>query len=83
MGAAQTVPAQIISAALSRELELLGSHGMPATEYPAMLDRIARGELDPALLVRRCIGLADAAAVLPQVPSLQVDGITVIDPTQP
>jgi alcohol dehydrogenase len=83
MGAAEAVPAQVISTALARELALLGSHGMAATEYPDMLSRIASGELDPALLVRRRIGLADAAAALPQVATADIDGITVIDPTRP
>jgi alcohol dehydrogenase len=83
MGAARTVPARVISTAVGRELELLGSHGMAAADYPAMLDRIASGEFDPALLVRRSIGLAEAAAALPLVPNMQIDGITVIDPTRP
>jgi alcohol dehydrogenase len=55
---------------------------MPATDYPAMLARIADGELNPALLVRRSIGLAEAAAVLPLVPDTPVDGITIIHPTE-
>jgi alcohol dehydrogenase len=83
MGAAPTVPAQVIGTAVARELQLLGSHGMAATDYPAMLERIARGELDPALLVRRRIGLAEAAAALPLVPTTEIDGITIIDPAQP
>jgi alcohol dehydrogenase len=83
MGAAQRVPATVISTAVARELALLGSHGMAATDYPAMLDRIAGGELDPSLLVRRSIGLAAAAAALPLVPHTEIDGITIIDPTRP
>lgn len=83
MGAARTVPAQVINMAVARELELLGSHGMAAADYPAMLDRIAGGELDPGRLVHRRIGLAEAAATLPLVPDVQLDGITVIDPTRP
>ncbi|MEZ0447137.1 zinc-dependent alcohol dehydrogenase family protein [Cellulomonas sp. ICMP 17802] len=46
------------------ELELYGSHGMAAHEYPAMLTRIASGELDPSRLVGRTIGLDDAPAAL-------------------
>jgi alcohol dehydrogenase len=83
MGAARTVPAEVIGAAVARELELLGSHGMPATDYPAMLERIASKELDPSLLVRRSIGLAAAAAALPLIPTTEIDGITIIDPTRP
>lgn len=49
---------------LALELELLGSHGMSAHEYPAMLDEIARGVLDPAALVGRTITLDEAPAAL-------------------
>jgi alcohol dehydrogenase len=46
------------------ELEIYGSHGMAAHEYPGMLARIASGELDPSRLVGRTIPLADAPAAL-------------------
>ena len=46
------------------ELEVYGSHGMAAHEYPAMLARIASGELDPSRLVGRTIGLDEAPAAL-------------------
>lgn len=42
------------------ELEVYGSHGMAAHEYPGMLDAVARGTLAPERLVSRVIGL-DAA----------------------
>lgn len=46
------------------ELELYGSHGMAAREYPAMLAQIAAGELHPEHLVGRVIGLDAAPAAL-------------------
>lgn len=46
------------------ELELYGSHGMAAHEYPAMLARVANGELAPHRLVTRTVGLEDAGAAL-------------------
>lgn len=46
------------------ELELYGSHGMAAHEYPAMLARVASGALRPDLLVGRTIGLDEAGAAL-------------------
>jgi len=49
---------------IALELELLGSHGMAAHEYPPMLTEIASGALDPAALVGRTIGLKDAPAAL-------------------
>jgi alcohol dehydrogenase len=76
------VPAQVITQAIARELEIVGSHGMPAHDYPAMLERVSSGELDPARLVRRHIGLPDAAAELATLGDAQVDGITLIHPSR-
>ena len=66
---------------IALELEVVGSHGMAAHEYPAMLDMVAAGRLRPDLLVTRQIGLADAGAALaamgePGYPS----GVTVVVP---
>jgi alcohol dehydrogenase len=64
------------------ELELLGSHGMAATDYPAMLALIESGALDPARLVERTIGLAEAAALLPSFDTATVAGMTIVDPAR-
>ncbi|MEV4348039.1 alcohol dehydrogenase catalytic domain-containing protein [Actinoplanes sp. NPDC049596] len=49
---------------ISRELEIVGSHGMAAVDYPPMLDLVARGRLDPGRLVGSTIELAEAGAAL-------------------
>lgn len=49
---------------VARELEIYGSHGMAARDYPAMLDLVASGALRPDLLVGTVIGLEDAGAAL-------------------
>jgi alcohol dehydrogenase len=49
---------------LSRELELVGSHGLAARDYPEMLARVADGRLRPDLLVGRTISLAEAPEAL-------------------
>lgn len=64
------------------ELDLLGSHGMAAADYPGMLDLVVAGTLQPQRLVERTIGLAEAAALLPRFDSAPVAGMTVIDPTR-
>ena len=46
------------------ELEILGSHGMAAHEYPEMLVRIAEGRLRPDRLVGRTISLDETPAAL-------------------
>jgi D-arabinose 1-dehydrogenase-like Zn-dependent alcohol dehydrogenase len=81
MGAATDVPAGVIGQAVARELELVGSHGMAAHDYPPLLARVESGEFDLERLVRRRIGLAEAALELAALGSSDVDGITVIDPT--
>ncbi len=64
------------------ELDLLGSHGMAAGDYPPMLELIRTGALQPHLLVERTIGLEEAAALLPGFDRARVAGMTIIDPTR-
>ena len=66
---------------VARELEILGSHGMAAHDYAAMLASVVSGRLDPARLVGRTIGLDDAPAALMAMDGPQpVAGMTVILP---
>jgi D-arabinose 1-dehydrogenase-like Zn-dependent alcohol dehydrogenase len=62
------------------ELDVLGSHGMAAVDYPPMLAMIERGELQPQQLIERVIDLEEAAALLPVVDTASPAGITIIDP---
>ena len=65
---------------IARELEILGSHGMPATDYPAMLELVASGRVDPSALVTRVIGLDEAgAAIAAMSQPAATSGITVVD----
>jgi alcohol dehydrogenase len=61
---ADSAPPLPMGRVIGWELEVYGSHGMAAHEYPAMLARIASGELDPSRLVGRTIGLDRAAEAL-------------------
>jgi alcohol dehydrogenase len=61
---------------IALELELYGSHGMPAHAYPELLGLVAGGRLRPDLLVGREIGLDQAGEALRTVGS--TPGITVI-----
>ncbi|MFF5294818.1 alcohol dehydrogenase catalytic domain-containing protein [Paractinoplanes globisporus] len=49
---------------VSRELEIVGSHGMAAVDYPPMLAMVADGRLDPGRLVGSVIPLAEAGNAL-------------------
>ena len=64
------------------ELDLLGSHGMAAADYPAMLTLIEQGILEPQRLIERTIGLDDAAALLPRFDRATLAGMTMVDPTR-
>ena len=60
------VPMELVVAG---ELAGLGSHGMAAADYPAMLSLIAAGRLRPELLVTRELALDDAGPALTAVGS--------------
>lgn len=64
------------------ELDLLGSHGMAAVDYPGMLALIESGALQPQRLIERTIGLEEAAALLPIFDQATVAGMTIIDPSR-
>jgi D-arabinose 1-dehydrogenase-like Zn-dependent alcohol dehydrogenase len=49
---------------IGRELEVYGSHGMAARDYPAMMAMVADGTLRPGLLVGDVITLAEVGAAL-------------------
>ncbi len=64
---------------VAHELEVYGSHGMGAADYPAMLDLVSEGRLRPDLLVGEVIGL-DAAGVALEAMGRPptVAGVTVV-----
>jgi D-arabinose 1-dehydrogenase-like Zn-dependent alcohol dehydrogenase len=65
---------------ITRELELLGSHGMPAHAYPEMLALVETGRLRPAQLVSARIGLDEAPRALAAMSDGSPGGVTVIRP---
>jgi alcohol dehydrogenase len=62
------------------ELDLLGSHGMAAKDYPEMLELVASGVLAPDLLVKREISLEEGALALGDLANQGSSGITIINP---
>ena len=64
---------------IARELELLGSHGMQAYRYPALLAMIGAGRLRPDLLVGKRISLEESLTALVEMDSFRETGVTVID----
>ncbi len=57
-------PALPMGQVIAKELEIYGSHGMAARDYPGMLDLVASGALRPERLVGDVIGLEAAGAAL-------------------
>jgi D-arabinose 1-dehydrogenase-like Zn-dependent alcohol dehydrogenase len=70
-----TVPMELV---MGRELQLLGSHGMPAHAYPEMMALVANGVLRPGELVTDQIALAEAPAALAAMDGPTPPGIRVI-----
>lgn len=64
------------------ELDVFGSHGMAAADYPEMLALIASGALEPQRLIERVIGLDEAAGLLPRMDTANLAGMTMIDPAR-
>jgi alcohol dehydrogenase len=65
---------------IARELELYGSHGLAARDYPKLLSLVTSGKLDARKLVRRIIPLAAAPKALADLSNFQQAGITIIQP---
>lgn len=71
------VPMELVVAA---ELEILGSHGMPAHAYRELLPLVESGTLRPADLITGELALADAPAALAAMDGPAPAGIQVILP---
>ena len=63
---------------IAHELQILGSHGMQAFRYGALLDMITTGKIAPQKLVGRTISLDEAPAVLMAMDRFEGTGIGVI-----
>jgi alcohol dehydrogenase len=72
------MPPLPMDAVIAGELEVIGSHGMAAHAYPAMLAEIVDGTLAPQRLVQRRIGLAEAGAALAAMDEQPVAGVTMV-----
>lgn len=77
--AEQSRPPLPMDLVIARELELLGSHGMQAHRYGAMLALIESGKVRPDLMVGRTIALSEAPQALVELDGFTGLGVTVID----
>ncbi len=74
----QAAPVVPMPKIIGQEIELLGSHGMQAHRYGAMLDMVASGKLNPSRLVGSRISLDEAPETLMSMDRFQSVGATVI-----
>ena len=61
------------------ELQLVGSHGMPATRYPSMLQMVEAKKLRPREMITETVGLDGASRVLEQMTTFQNVGVSIIN----
>ncbi|HEU4426561.1 MAG TPA: zinc-dependent alcohol dehydrogenase family protein [Pilimelia sp.] len=76
--AAEGRPGLPMDRVIGHELELRGSHGMPAHAYPAMLSLVTAGVLRPERLVTETMPLADVPDALVAMDRPAVGGIRLI-----
>ena len=76
---AEAMAALPMDRVIAHELEIFGSHGMAAADYPALLDLIASGVVRPEMLVGSVIGLDEAGEALAALDSGTASGMTVIE----
>jgi alcohol dehydrogenase len=60
------------------ELELIGSHGCDARDFPAILEMVATGKLDPSALVEKEVNLAQGCQALHDMDHGSPLGMTVV-----
>jgi D-arabinose 1-dehydrogenase-like Zn-dependent alcohol dehydrogenase len=80
MLAADDTPPVPMATVIAAELEIVGSHGMAAHDYPTMLAEITAGTLSPQRLVQHRIDLSEAPAKLAALDQQPGNGITIISP---
>lgn len=74
----QANPALPMDRVIAHELQIMGSHGMPAHRYGAMLALIGSGRLQPQQLLGRTITLEQSIEVLTTMAGAHAPGVTVI-----
>jgi alcohol dehydrogenase len=74
----QSTPPIPMDRVVAHELRILGSHGMPAHRYDAMLAMVASGQLAPAKLVGRAVRLEASIDVLTSMDRRSSPGMAVI-----
>lgn len=78
MLAENSTPKIPMSKVIANELEILGSHGMQAYRYDAMLAMMLSGKLAPEKLIGKTISLEQSIDALMNMDKFEVAGVTVV-----
>ena len=78
--APENMPVLPLDRVIAWELDILGSHGMAAVDYPSMLDLVKRRVLSPQSLVVATVSLENGAEMLPNLDRAPSVGITTVNP---
>jgi alcohol dehydrogenase len=82
LGRHASPPVPLLETVYARQIAILGSRGIAASRFPALLGMIAAGRLDPARMITRRIPLSEAGAALAAMDGYAGVGVTVIDNLQ-
>jgi alcohol dehydrogenase len=74
------IPASVLNRFIGYELQLAGSHGLAAHAYPALLELIQAGKIDPQRLIDRVTTLDEAPVALASMDAYSGSGITIFTP---
>jgi alcohol dehydrogenase len=64
---------------IAKEIELIGSHGMPLADYDIIFDLISRKKIDLSLLIDRTIKLEEVHQEILQMDDYSNSGMVIID----
>ena len=78
MLAAHRTPAIPMDKVIADELEIIGSHGMQAHRYGAVLAMIESGKLAPERLIGKRISLVQSIDALMRMDRFDATGVTVV-----
>ncbi len=80
MAGAEANPPIPMSDVISKELQIIGSHGMQAHQYSTMMEWISAGKMHPERLLGRIITLEESCGALTDLNNFRQTGVTVIRP---
>ncbi|MFN4140770.1 zinc-dependent alcohol dehydrogenase family protein [Aestuariivirga sp.] len=72
-------PIPLLETVYARQIQILGTRGIGASRFSALIGMIAAGRLDPARMITRRIPLSEAGAALRAMDGYGSAGVTVID----